>query len=151
MTDITVLDIYDALWERVQTITGFKTYATNFNDYLSALNGRPAIYLKLNNEELQNGINGEPLQVLLNFELYIQMDKLADPKINADRFLLNVRNEISKVLKASPVDYFYTLGLNGWVNSCFLTGVEYFTDLSETDDQMVLIATIQVQCHPSLN
>lgn len=151
MTDITVLDVYDALWERVQTIPGFKTYAVNFTDYLSAPNGKPAIHLKLVSEELQNGINGEPLSVNLNFELYMQLDKLADPKIDSDRYLLTVRNTIARYLKAEPTDFFNTLGLNGWVNQCFLTGAEYFTDLSDTDDQMALIATIQVQCHPSLN
>jgi hypothetical protein len=143
----TLAQVYDALWDRISAMPDFKTKSRIWEDYTSAKNGHPAVYMRLVNEQVINDPVGLPARYQLSFEIFIKINTKSDPKTPGDRLLILQREKLIKALAPDPGSNLCHLGLGkGWVMHAWVSSAEYFTALQNDDENIMGIFGVQVLC-----
>lgn len=149
--NVTTEDIYNAFRDHLWANTpSFKYRAEVYQSYISEGTKRPALYLNLMNEYLQNDIDGKPPITTLNLEVHFRADRNGFINRTGPQVLLPLAREVKSAFKPNPVTNFCTLGFKrGWVMHVFCNSVEYFYDMSNDADVMDCVITMEVLCCPN--
>lgn len=151
MANVTLSQVHAALWNRVSSMEGYATKSLKWTDYVSAKQGRPALFMTQTSMTAINNPVGLPSRYQLLFEVWICLDKKKFPEEVGDEMVLIEQDKLIQALAPektnAPGDECCHLDLGkGWVMHAWLTQTEFYAAMQEVDDMVSAVFTIEVLC-----